>query len=343
MYRPVNPDDKIIDPDRWQRIPFATKDGNGKFYPGFLTPHWYRVKPMMLESGDQFRPGPPPLYGSDQLKREVDECITLNASLNPEQKAIVEFMRDGPRSTAQSGHWLKFSQVVSRRDHNDLDTDVKLFFTIGNIEMDAFIASWDSKRYYDSSRPWSLIRYYYAGKMIKAWAGPGKGVMDIPAENWHPYSPATFVTPPFPGYVSGHSTASGAAAEALKLFTGSDKCSFVEHRHAGELTEEGFTCQQMQQIDGRPLAEIVGDEHASCDIMLPIPTFSGAAEMAGISRVMGGYHIQADNIAGLKLGRDVAKFSWPKYQKYFDGTAEIEHGMDMKMKPKMKGKMSAMN
>ncbi len=58
---------------------------------------------------------------------------------------------------------------------------------------------------------------------------------------------------------------------------------------------------------------------------------------------MGGYHIQADNIAGLKLGRDVAKFSWPKYQKYFDGTAEIEHGMDMKMKPKMKGKMSAMN
>ena len=326
MYRTVNPIDKIIDPDRWQRLPFTRDDGS-VFYPGFLTAHWYRVKPFALERSDQFRPGPPPLYGSEQLKEEVDECIELNASLNPEEKAIVEFMRDGPRSTAQSGHWLKFSQVVSRRDRNDLDTDVKLFFAIGNIEMDAFIAAWDSKRYYDSSRPWTLIRHYYAGKTIKGWAGPGKGVMDIPAEKWHPYSPASFVTPPFPGYVSGHSCASGAAAEMLKLFTGSDECKFVEHRHAGEITEEGFSCREMQQLDGRPLAEIIGDEHATCDVKLPIPTFSSAAEMAGISRVMGGYHIQADNIAGLKLGRDVAKYSWPIYQQYFNGTAKIVHGM----------------
>jgi hypothetical protein len=43
--------------------------------------------------------------------------------------------------------------------------------------------------------------------------------------------------------------------------------------------------------------------------------------MAGISRVMGGYHIQADNIAGLDLGRKVARHVWPKMQAYFDGTA----------------------
>ncbi len=290
MYRPVNPDDKVIDPDRWQRIPFAKADGS-YFHPGFFTAQWYRVKPFALESSDQFRPGPPPLMGSEQLKKEVDECIEFNASLSPEQKAIVEFMRDGPRSTAQSGHWLKFSQVVSRRDRNDLDRDVKLFFTIGNIAMDAFIAAWDSKRYYDSSRPWTLIRHYYAGQKIKGWAGPGRGVMEIAAEKWHPYSPAVFVTPPFPGYVSGHRCVSGACAEGLKLFTGSDQCGFAENRHAGELTEEGFTCAQMQTLDGRPLSEMLGDKHASCDILLPIPTFTAAAEMAGISRVMGGYHI----------------------------------------------------
>jgi hypothetical protein len=44
--------------------------------------------------------------------------------------------------------------------------------------------------------------------------------------------------------------------------------------------------------------------------------------MAGISRVMGGYHIQADNIEGLNLGRKVATFEWPRIQAYFDGTAE---------------------
>ena len=321
MYRVTNPDDKIIDPDRWQRIPFDDGKG-GTFTPGFLTAHWYRVRPFALESSDQFRPGPPPLVGSEQVKKEVDECIQFNASLSPEQKAIVEFMRDGPRSTGQSGHWLKFAQVVSRRDKNDLDRDVKLFFAVGNVAMDAFIASWESKRYYDSSRPWTLVRYYYQGQMIKGWAGPGKGVMDIPAEQWHPYSPSTFITPPFPGYVSGHSCVSGACADILRLFTGSDECGFVEPRHAGELTEHGLSCAEMQQLDGKPLTELLGEAHQSCEVTLPIPTFSGAAEMAGISRVMGGYHIQADNIAGLELGRNVSKYSWPVIQAYFDGTAK---------------------
>jgi hypothetical protein len=38
--------------------------------------------------------------------------------------------------------------------------------------------------------------------------------------------------------------------------------------------------------------------------------------------VLGGYHIQSDNTAGLKLGRQVAEHIWPKTQAYFDGTAK---------------------
>jgi hypothetical protein len=318
MYRPVNPVDRIIDPDRWQPLPFADGKG-GTFYPGFLTAHWYRVKPFALNSSDQFRAPPPPLMGSAELKAQVDECIEMNANLSVTQKAIVEFMRDGPRSTGQSGHWLRFAQAVSRRDRQDLDRDVKLFFTIGNVAMDAFIASWDSKRYYDSSRPWTLVRHYYADQKIRGWAGPGQGVRELMGNQWHPYSPATFVTPPFPGYVSGHSTVSGACAKALELFTGSDVFNEVERRHAGELTEEKFTCLQMQQVDGKT-PQTLG-ELLSCDVQLPLPTFSEAADMAGISRVLGGYHIQADNIEGLKMGRSVAEFSWPTYQAYFAGTA----------------------
>ena len=55
------------------------------------------------------------------------------------------------------------------------------------------------------------------------------------------------------------------------------------------------------------------------EITLKMPTFTSVAEMAGVSRIMGGYHIQADNIEGLKLGRAVANYSWPKYQAYFAG------------------------
>ena len=61
---PVNSADKIIDPDRWQPITFTLHDGR-KVTPGFLTPHWYRVKPFVLESSAQFRPPPPPKTTTD--------------------------------------------------------------------------------------------------------------------------------------------------------------------------------------------------------------------------------------------------------------------------------------
>ncbi len=265
-----------------------------------------------------FRPAPPPKTGSEQLKKEVDEVLMYNASLTLEQKAIVEFMRDGPRSTGQSGHWLKFAQAVSVRDRYDVDKDVKMFFAVGVTAFDAFIAAWEAKRFYDSARPWTLIRYYYKDQMVRGWSGAGKGVALVKAENWHPYSPPSFITPPFPGYVSGHSAVSAASAKALELYTNSDYFGGSDTRHPGELTEPGVSCEIKQSSDGKPGAAMQGDG----TIVLKMPTFSAAAEMAGLSRVMGGYHIQADNHAGLDLGRKVSVHIYPKIKSYFDGTAK---------------------
>lgn len=300
-YKPVNLPDKIKNADHWQPIVFDTKDG-GKATPPFLTPHWYRVKPFLIESSAQFRPGPPPntVTDGEELKKQTDEVLKSNATLTPEQKAIVEFMRDGPRSTGQSGHWLRFAQDVSRRDKHDLDADVKLYFVIANVAFDAFISCWETKRFYDSSRPWTLVRHYNDGKQVKGWAGPEGGVKEMDAKDWHPFSPYTFITPPFPGYTSGHATVSGACAKLLELFTGNDHYGFVEKRKPGALTEK------------QPGEEVI----------LQLPTFTATADMAALSRMLGGYHIAADNNVGLKVGRELATWSWPKYQAFFDGTAQ---------------------
>lgn len=296
-YKPVNSYKKVIDPDRWHPLPFVKPSGD-TFFVGFLTPHWYRVKPFGLKSSSQFRAPEYPKFGSEQLKKEVDELMDFNANLDHTRKSTIEFMRDGPRSTGQAGHWLRFAQMVSQRDHYGLDQDVKLYFTVGITAMDAFIACWETKRYYDSSRPWTLVREYYKGQKIKGWGGPDKGTMDIPAELWHPYSPADFVSPPFPAYVSGHSTVSSACGKILEYFTGSDEFGVTENRICGIITE----------TPGDPVS-------------LPLPTFSATSEMAGISRVLGGYHIQADNIEGLKMGKKVADYLWDEvFKKYFDGT-----------------------
>ena len=307
MYRPANHPNVILDADRWQPIP-ASDGMGGTAVQSWLTPHWYRVETFGLESSDQFRAPPPPLVGSEQLEAEAMQVEAMNANLTNEEKALVEFMRDGPASTGQSGHWLQMAQVVSCRDRNDLDTDMRMFFAVANVSMDAFIASWDSKIYYDTSRPWTLIRHYRGQEVIEAWGGPGQGTVEVSATDWHPYSPRTFPTPPFGGYPSGHSTISAAAADTLRRFTGDDAFGYSVEVQAGAMTEPGYM-------------------HAP--VVLDFPTFTETAEMAGISRLLGGYHIMADNVEGLAMGRRVSAHDWPIIQSYFDGTAEIEDPLSL--------------
>lgn len=290
-YNPVNTVDENVDPNRWQPKYFSDGQG-GKFAPPCLTPFWQLVETITMDSASQFRPGPPPMIGSEQLEKEVKEVIDLQASLTDEEKALVEFMRDGPKSVQQAGHWLKFAQDVSIRDKHTLDQDVKMYFLNQITAMDAFIASWESKMYYDYARPYALVHEYYADQKIQAWGGEGKGMMEIMGQEWRPYSPETFLCPPFPSYVSGHSTISGACAEALRLWTGRDTFGTQVELVAGALTEP---------------------DNLGNKVTLKFPTFTETANMAGISRVLGGYHIQSDNIAGLELGRKVARKAWEFY------------------------------
>ncbi len=237
---------------------------------GFLTPHWYRVAPFALSSPSQLRPPPPPR----ELKEEVDEVLRYHATLSAEQKALVDFMRQP--------HWLRFAQAVSRRDKHSLDADVKLFFAVSASCFDAFIATWEAKRFYDSGTPTTLVRALYKGKKVRGPAG------EVPAEQWAP------VTPPFPGYVSSHSAMAAAGARTLELFTDSDVYDAE---------------QTLTLFDGR-------GENAT----LRLPTFSKTAELAGISRIMNGTQLQSDNLEGLKLGRKVADVAWVRASALFGGT-----------------------
>jgi hypothetical protein len=293
-YSPVNSPDSLVDLKHWQPKYFSDGKG-GKYAPGCLTPQWNRVRPLMLDSADQFRPPPPPALGSSEINKEIQEVVNMQAALTNEQKALVEFMRDGPKSVQQAGHWFIFSEYVSARDRHTLDQDVKMYFLVEAAAMDAFIACWDAKMFYDFARPYSLVHDYYRDQIIKIWGGPADGMIAAKGEKWRPYSPDTFLCPAFPAYVSGHSSVSGACSEVLRLFTGSDFFGDEVKRVPGELTEP---------------------DNKSDTVVLRFPTFTQTADMAGLSRVLGGYHVSSDNVEGLKLGRNVGHFIWTKYLHY---------------------------
>src|SRR6266446_6850353 len=217
------------------------------------------------------------------------------------QKMISEYWADGPDTEQPPGHWLRFAQFVSARDHHTLDDDVKMFFALSNAMMDAGIAAWDAKRAYDSVRPVTAISLLFRGKRIHAWGGPGKGTVEMDGSQWLPYQPATFPTPPFPDYVSGHSAYSAAAARVLALWTGSDRFG------DSALLPPGSSKIEPGVTPARP-------------IILKWETFTDAANEAGMSRRYGGIHFERADMMGRKLGRLVSDRAWSKAQSYFVGT-----------------------
>jgi membrane-associated phospholipid phosphatase len=172
--------------------------------PGFVSPP---LEPLAgtwrtwnLGWSSRFRPGPPPAYGGAVFMAELDEVYEVSQTLTDEQRRIADYWADGPGTVTPSGHWNRIAvDLVPGAGWSTIRT-ARLFAALNTAQADAFNACWDAKFFYWSLRPVTAIR-----RLLEP--------------TWLSY----IVTPPFPSYVSGHSTTSGAAATVLGSF-------FPQHR-----------------------------------------------------------------------------------------------------------------
>lgn len=287
-------------PGRWQPLTYTDAAGVPRT-PGYLAACWDRVIPFALASASQFRPGPPAAPGTPEYDAQARRIVEVQIALTEREKVIAEYWADAPSSELPPGHWCLFAEYVSQRDRHDDDRDVRMYFALANALADAAIAAWDAKRAYDSERPITAVRFLFSGATITGYGpeGPAGGLRPIAGEAWTPYQPTSFPTPPFPEHVSGHSTFSAAAAEVLARFTGSDSFGASYTKAARSMTLE-------PALPGS-------------DLTLHWPTFSAAADEAGISRVYGGNHFDAANDAGLALGRSVGALVFEQARAYWEG------------------------
>jgi hypothetical protein len=315
-YQPVNSWDQVLSPDHWQPLCVPLPQPGATNCPAqqkFATPHWRAVTPFALTSPSQFRPDHGPavtvLKGkpSDAYRKEVDQQLKYSAGLTDTQKVIAEYWEDPPGSETPPGHWNVFAQWVSRRDHHSLDEDAKVFMALNNALLDASITAWDAKRYWNSVRPITAVRWLKQGQLVQAWGGPYQGTRTIRGEDWLPYQRANFVTPSFPEYLSGHSTFSAAAAMVLKAAIGSDTFGLSVTIAAGSSRVEPRTDTQ----PGVPAAAVT----------LSWKSFTAAADQAGISREYGGIHFNDGDFEARQAGEDVGLQTWSKAKSYFNGKA----------------------
>ncbi|NQZ89308.1 MAG: vanadium-dependent haloperoxidase [Colwellia sp.] len=149
----------------------------------------------------------------------------------------------------------------------------------------------------------------HVGKIkIYGWKGPKyivdpatdkAGVDWILAENWWPYQRPSFVTPPFAGYVSGHSTYSRAAAELMTAMTGSSY--FPGGMSEFEVVANDF---------------LVFEQGPSVNMTLQWATYQDASDQCSLSRIWGGIHPPADDIPGRLIGEKIGKNSFEFVQGY---------------------------
>jgi hypothetical protein len=122
--------------------------------------------------------------------------------------------------------------------------------------------------------------------------------------DWIPFQKSTFVTPPFPGYTSGHSTFSRAAAEVLAAFTGTPF-------FPGGLGT--FTALQNEYLSF--------EEGPTQDVELQWATYFDASDQAAISRRMGSIHPWYDDLPARVMAAQIGTKAWARAQLLYDPTS----------------------
>ena len=234
-------------------------------YLPYLLPQWGFVVPFAMASSSQFRPPGPPSLDSERYVADYEEVKELGpvvgSTRTEEQTEIALFWADGAGTETPPGHWNSIAQIIAAAQGNTLEENSRQFALLNIAMADAAICAWDAKYTFDFWRPVTAIAFAE------------------PELNWMSF----IVTPPFPDYVSGHSTFSAAAATVLPLFYGTEDLPFTT---------------------GSDFLPGVYRNFSNC---------FDAAEEAAASRIYGGIHFRSASEDGLQAGISIGEWTATHY------------------------------
>ena len=250
-------------PNKWKPTPPDYKDG--------IEPHWSKMRILVLDSADQYRPKPPTPFDmmeGSPFHEELMEVYETGKRLNEERTEIAKFWDCNPyvshhvghamlatKKITPGGHWIGITKIASKKAEADMLESAHAYALVSITLFDGFISCWDEKYNSLLVRPETLINEYID-------------------DEWVPL----LQTPPFPEYTSGHSVISGAASVMLTKLYG-ENFSFDD---------------DTEMLYGLPMRSFT--------------SFKQAADEAAISRLYGGIHYRPAIETGITQGRAVGKY-----------------------------------
>ena len=249
--------------EKWKPTPPAYMDG--------IEPHWKKIRPLVLNSADQFTPPPPTEFSLEKgskFYRELMEVYETGKREDAEEKAIAAFWDCNPyvahqkghvmfatKKITPGGHWVGITALACKQVDASLLKTAEAYALTTISLFDAFISCWDEKYRSNLIRPETVINQHID-------------------PDWKP----TLQTPPFPEHTSGHSVISTAAALTLtKLFGANFKFKDTVE------VEYGLPARNFN-------------------------SFLEASAEAAVSRLYGGIHYMPAIEYGVEQGKEVGDF-----------------------------------
>ena len=197
---------------------FVPQSGPGEYQltpPNFKQPvftNWPDVRPFALETGDQFRPPPPPAVTSPRYTTDFNEIKSLgeinSTTRSADQTDIGRFWGAAPVQNV----WNQIAQMAGMSSDNSLEQNARMFALLDTSLADGVIALYDSKYAYHRWRPVTAVQ-----------AADDDGNPDTTGDpNWTPLA----VTALDPSYAGAHAEISQSAAATLRGFFGTDRVDF---------------------------------------------------------------------------------------------------------------------
>lgn len=258
-------------PNTWKPTPPA--------YMAGIEPHWREIRPMVLDSSNQFIPKEPTPFDMDKDSKfyaEVMEVYDVVKEIGDEAVEIARFWDCNPyvmnqkghvmfatKKITPGGHWMGIVKIACEKSQSSMQESIRAYALTSIALFDGFISCWDEKYRSSLIRPETVINEYID-------------------EGWLP----VLQTPPFPEHTSGHSVISTAAAKVLTSIFGDD-----------------FSFKDDVEVQ-------YGLPERSFD------SFMEAAQEAAISRLYGGIHYRPAIEYGVEQGNLIGDFIVQKINLY---------------------------
>jgi len=110
------------------------------------------ARPFFLSSGNEFRPPPPPAFGSPAYLAALAEVRQISDTRTPEQLAIAQYWNTNQSPTSNAAMNNLAVELIRGQRLGDHEA-ARVLFLMNAAEFDALIGCFDAKYYYWFIRP----------------------------------------------------------------------------------------------------------------------------------------------------------------------------------------------